>query len=481
MALPTTPEEWVSFLARLHDQDVTQLRELNDLYEGTAPLAYLHPDLLREVAPRIQVVSLGWPMLAVDPLEERLDMLGFRVPEDDDVDPDADPEELASYAGDKDLQRVWQDNDLDEESQMAHVDALVMKRAYITVGTNEDDADTPLVSVESPLEMFAYIDPRTRKVLGALRRWRDDDSVVRVRERFATLYLPDATIWWSNGGRGWVEDDRDEHHLGEVPVVPLTNRARIADRYGRSELTPPMLSLSHAANKIATDMMVAAEFHAIPLRALFGIGPEDLEDEAGNRMTALQAIMGKLLTIPDVDGNEVRPHQFDPTTLSNYHQTLDQLAKHASGLLGLDPGNFGITSQNPASAEAMRAREARAVKRAERKQRGFGGPWEKSQRLVKRFQEGDWDPKYRRLEAIWRDAATPTRAQAADAAQKLFAEGITTRRQTREDLGYTPAQIRRMEAEDALDDERLTATKPVAQVPVLGEPGPLEAEPAEMT
>lgn len=468
MALPSEEIDWVTRLARFHDADKAKLVELNSLYEGTAPLHYLHPEILREVGDRIKAVALGWPMLAVDPLEERLDLLGFRYPEDDDEE--ATPEELASLAGDKNLQRVWLDNELDTESQLGHVDALVMKRAYIAVGANEDDSDTPLVTVESPLEMFAEVDPRTRATRAALRRWAENsDSLTRLPEEFATLYLPKATIWYDRGPNGWRETARDNHGLGEVPIVPLVNRGRLADRYGKSELTEPLLALSHAANKIATDMMVAAEFHAIPLRAIFGIGPDDLIDEDGNRRSALQVIMGRLLTIAGDDGGEVKPFEFTASSLSNFHSTLDQLAKHASGLLGLDPGNFGLTSQNPASAEAMRAREARAIKRAERKQTAFGGSWKKQARLVLRFQEGDWDPRAKRLEPIWRDAATPTRAQAADAAVKLITVGAITKRQGREDMGYTPGQVRRMEAEERAEAER-DPTAEIARALAGGEP-----------
>jgi hypothetical protein len=67
---------------------------------------------------------------------------------------------------------------------------------------------------------------------------------------------------------------------------------------------------------------------------------------------------------------------------------------------------------------------------------------------VRRLQDGDWDPAAKRLETIWRDAATPTRAQAADAAVKLVTGNIIPKQQAREDLGYTPAQQRRMEALD---------------------------------
>lgn len=453
MALPDDSDvlAWLNHLGRMHDSDLPILREFDALYEGTAPLHYLHPEVLREVEDRIKVVALGWPMLAVDPLEERLDVLGFRYPEEDEP---TDAEELASVAGDRNLQRVWQDNDLDEESQMGHVDALVMKRAYVTVGSDDGDTDTPLVTVESPTEMFALIDPRTRKPRAALRRWAEvEDFVTALPRRYATLYLPDRTVWFDTGPQGWQETARDEHRLGEVPVAALTNRGRLSDRYGRSELTPPLLSLSHAANKIATDMMVAAEFHAIPLRAIFGVGPEDFQDAAGNRMSALQVIMGRLLAIPGEGDGQVKAHEFASSSLTNFHETLNQLGRHAAGLIGVDPSVLGYTSDNPASAEALKAREVRQIKKAERKQRGFGGGWERSMRLVRRFQDGDWDPAAKRLETIWRDAATPTRAQASDAAVKLLTVGVTTKQQAREDLGYTPSQQRRMDAQDKANAE----------------------------
>jgi hypothetical protein len=443
VALPSEDADWITFLATRHDADifptqtrnpgVKSLRELDAYYEGTQPLTYMHPDLLREVQDRIQPVVIFWPQLVVDSVEERLDPEGFGLPDDD--------------AGDDDLWRVWQANDLDEESQLGRVDALVMRRSYLSVGANEDDADTPLVTVESPLEMYAYVDPRTRRVAAALKRTFVADTTVRVPERYATLYLPDRTVWydWSDS---WREIDRDEHHLGESPVVPLVNRARTADRCGRSELTP-IIPLSDAANKLATDMMVAAEFVAIPLRGLFGVGPEDLEDSRGNKLTALQAILGKLLTIPDDDGT-AKHFEFASANLANFHESINSLAKLVASMAGLPPHALGFTTDNPASADAIRSAEARLVKRAERKQVAFGGTYEKVMRLVRRIQESDWDPRLKRLETKWRDASTPTIAQKADAAVKLYnlPVPIVPLRQTREDLGYTDAQIQRMEVED---------------------------------
>lgn len=451
MALPREDQEWVNYLNPILDREKSQLKLLNDEYEMQSPRAYMHPEIMREIGDRLQQVVIAWPKLVVDSVEERLDPEGFRLPDDDSADDD--------------LWRVWQANNLDEETQLGRVDALVMKRSYIAVGTNEDDANTPLVTVESPLEVFAHIDPRTRKVRAALRRWQDTvPGMARQPEEYATLYLPDRTVYYQVAGHAsgdsWKVLDTDEHGLGMVPIVPVVNRARLADRYGKSELSP-ILPLAQAANKLATDMMVAAEFVALPLRGIFGIGPADLQDQDGNALTALQAILGRLLTIPDDEGNS-RQFEFASADLSNFHTSINQLAKLVASIAGLPPHYLGETTENPASADAIRSGEIRLIKRAERIKVPFGGSYENTGRLVKRFQEGDWDPKYRRLETIWRDSATPTVAQKADAAVKLYnlPKPIVPRRQTREDLGYTDAQIARME----VDDEKEAAMDPVGQM-----------------
>lgn len=474
MALPDKPEDWITRLSLAHDAEIGELEKLDSYYAGTQPLSYMHPEILREVADRIRPVIIGWPRLVVDTVEERLDIEGFRLPDEE--------------AGDEDLWRVWQQNDLDEQSEMGHLDALVMRRAYVAVGTNEDDPDTPLVTVESPLEVFAEIDPRTRQTRAALRRTQETDSLVRTPERYATLYLPDQTIWYDWAG-GWREIDRDEHNLGVPPLVPLVNRPRLRqDRrtstgthrfhLGHSELSP-IIPLSDAANKLATDMMVAGEFVAIPLRGFFGVQPGDFEDEHGNKLTALQAILGRLLTLARPDGKEF---EFAAARLDNFHQSINALAHLVAAVAGLPPHYLGLTTTNPASADAIRSAESRLVKRVERKQRSFGGTWKRVMQLVRRFQTGEWDPGLKQLEVDWRDASTPTVAQKADAVMKLYnlPKPIITRRQAREDLGYTDVQIQRMEAEDRAEAE----ADPVGVIArgladrEAGVPGP--AEPADV-
>jgi len=463
--LNLTPTDWLARLSRQHDVELPRLKALNDEYELRSARSYMHPEIFREIGDRLQQVVIAWAQLVVDSVEERLDPEGFRLPDQD--------------SGDDDLWRVWQENDADENSQLGRIDALVMRRSFVCVGTNEADADTPLITFESPLEMYADIDPRNRQVRAALRRWVDPQASPSLPSapqmitggggvKYATLYLPNSTHWFENG----IEQDRDEHMVGTVMVAPLVNRSRLTDWLGRSELET-VLPLVHAANKIATDMMVAAEFVALPIRGLMGLSPSDFEDSAGNKLTAIQAMLGRFVAIPDDDGTG-KTFEFSSANLDNFHQTINQLARLVASIAGLPPHYLGLTTENPPSADSIRSAEMRLVKRAERKQVPFGGAYEQTMRLVKRLQDGDWDPRYRRLETIWRDPSTPTIAQKADAAVKLYnlPKPIVPLRQTREDLGYTDAQIARMQTED---------TKAAAEDPLTQIANQLSARPGSLS
>lgn len=460
-----TELSWLKHLISCHDKEIPELERLNSYYEGKQPLSYMHPELQRELDDNVRQVVVNWPRLVVDAIEERLDVEGFRYP--------------GQAEADEELWRIWQANDLDEQSQMGHLDGLAMKRAYIVVGKNEQDETTPIVTVESALDMYAEEDPRTRQLIAAVKRWCIGEG--KDKEEHATLYLPNSTIWWTKGADGeWIEDPaypRDDHGMGELPVELLANRPRLKGRGGVSELAD-VIPLSDAACKIATDMMVSAEFHAMPRRVAFGFGEEDFTDEHGRRLSVWSRIAGRIWATAKSrkeDGADVI--QFPEANLANFHATMNQLAQLVASLAGLPPQFLGYSTANPASADAIRSSETRLVKRAERKQRAWGGTWERVMRKVLRVRDGEWSDDARSLETIWRDASTPTVAQSADAAVKLFTAKIVPLRPTRVRLGFSQAEIARMEeldeqaAQDTLarlaagDVSPLFGTKPPAPEP----------------
>lgn len=442
--------ELVDVLKRLetaHQKCLPELERLNSYYEGTQPLSYMHPELLAELDDRLKQVVVNWPELVVDALGDRLDVEGFRVWGDDELEDQ--------------LWETWQRNDLDEYSQMGHQEALSCKRAYTIVGTNDeaDEDEAPLITVESPFEVIHENDPRTRKVRNAAKFWCEGEG--RDRVDHATLYVLGVTSWWVKDGNDWVKDGEiDEHGLTFNPVTPLVNKPRLrgAGSYGRSELAS-IIPLSDAACKNATDMMVSAEFHAMPRRWALGFGPEDFVDEHGNPVSAWSKVAGRIWASEKRSDEGAAIGQFPEADLANFHNTLNLLARMVGAIGALPPHYMGFSDGNPASADAIRSSESRLVKRAERRQRTFGGDWETTQRKSLAITGRDVTG-LARMETVWRDASTPTVSQMSDAAVKKYTVGISTLRQARVDVGYSDTEIKRMEEEDA----EALENDPVAQI-----------------
>lgn len=443
------------------------LRRLDAYYKGQQPLRFLALELKEEFGDRLAEVVINWPQMVADAYEARLDLTGFRFP-------NSKSDGVTVDESDEDLWGVWQDNDLSRQSQQAHLESIILGRAYVIVGARgqlrEDPADledlpdpldtatdSPLITVEHPTQCITEDDPRTRRPMAALKRWKDSQKVNR-----ATLYLRGSTrhyVW----ARKWMLVDVDEHRLGVVPVVPLINRARMLELDGESEFGS-VISIADAANKMATDMMVSGEFHAMPRRWALGMTKDDFVDSEGNDISPFEQIAGRIWAHGKKPG-EVEVGQFAESDLAVFHNTIKLLAEVAGQLAGLPP-HYGFSHDNPASADAIRSSEARMVKRVERKHTGWGSDWRRVMALALLIRDGEkWDRRVLRAKTIWRDASTPTVAQAADAVVKKRQAGIITNKQARIDLGYAPEEIRRMEEED----EAEAARDPLAALARRGE------------
>lgn len=413
------------------------LDRLDGYYDGVQRLEMLG----LAIPPQLQrfTVVVNWPRIAVDAVEERLDVQGFTWPDQEDAD--------------QDLWRIWQANDLDEQAQQAHADALIYGRSYVCVGSNEADKDTPLITVESPREVVTVRDPRTRKTRAALRLWTDEKTGDNAS---ATLYLPDVTVWlvWDQGG--WREQDRDAHGLGMVPVVPLLNRARTRRSCGVSEMAD-VIPLADAAARALTNAQVAQETHAVPQRGVLGATQGDFVDAEGKPLTAWEAYFGAVWTL---ENENAKTFQFDSSDMANFERMINLYARLVSGVAGIPPNYLGLAADDASSADAIRSREARLVKRCERKQTYFSGAWEQVMALAVRLRDGVWHDDAALLETDWRNPATPTRAQQADAAVKLVQANVIPREAAWEDLGYGPARRQKLREQFAAQ----AAEDPVASI-----------------
>ncbi|NWF25243.1 phage portal protein [Streptomyces sp. PKU-EA00015] len=354
---------------------------------------------------------IGWPRIGVEALEQRLDLEAFR---------------WADGSDGSELDEIAESNDWFDEASLGHLDALTYGREYVTVGSADDPDSPPLITFESPLDMTLDWDARLRVPRFALRESLDKwDFGLAPDERLISLYMPGETIFAVEVNGGWEVIDRDQHRLGMPPVLRMANRQRTADRVGKSEITPEVMSITDAACRRLMGMEVAAEFFGAPQRYILGASESAFQDAEGNAKSAWETYIGRVLALErDEDGQVPTVGQFTAHDPSGQTKIIDLYARIMATQLGLPPHMLGYTSDNPASADAIRSSEAMLVKKAERRIRRFGATHREAMRLALWFRNGEPPDRSRRIETVWRNPATPTLAAQTDAAVKLAQAGI---------------------------------------------------------
>jgi hypothetical protein len=397
---------------------------------------------------------IGWPMIGVDALEQRLDIETWRYADDDNAS--------------QELMDIAEANQLIAESGLAHLDTFVYGRAYAAVGTNDLGVDyPPLISIESPLDMTVFYDARARQVTAALRVHKIDDNDA------AVLYLPNQTIHVVSSSYGWEVIERDVHDLGIVPVVRMSNRQRTADRVGKSEITPAVMSITDAACRTLLGMEVAREFYGAPARYILGASESAFQDAEGNALSAWETYIGRILALErDEDGNLPTVGTFPAHDPSTYTKIVDLYARIMATQLGLPPHYLGYATDNPASADAIRSTEAQLIKRAERKQTFLSAFWGQIYRLAIMIKTGELPDRAKQIQTVWRNPATPTIAAQTDAATKLVQAGILPADSdvTLEMVGLSQAQQKRVKADRIRSQARQQLSQLGQQISAMNVP-----------
>ena len=265
--MSTDVMETLRKLSTKADEGSLELDTLDAYISGKQPLSWLAPEVAASTAGRLRSMTVAWPRHCVSAVEERLDIQGFRT--ESEGKPDAG------------LWSLWQSSNMDEYSQQAHLDALIYGRSFAMVWA--DQFGKPRITVESPRQVYVERYPGSNVRKFGLKRWVEDEKGQAVLftpnrvYRFQTIgnVVPDAGI--AVYGSGWRQVNSYPNPLGVVPVVPLVNRPRTLAPNGESELAD-LLPLFDGINKLGTDLMVGAEFHALPRRWATGIDIPEVKD-----------------------------------------------------------------------------------------------------------------------------------------------------------------------------------------------------------
>ncbi|MBP2455184.1 phage portal protein [Mycolicibacterium lutetiense] len=424
-------------LQRLNEP-VARYADLDRYYQGRQPLAFLSPEAKVALGNRFGIMSSNVPRLAVTALAERLRLTGF--------------------AGDAGLWADWVRNDLDQTSGVAHREALLLGDSYVIVWA--DQLGRPQVTVESANQVAVLTDPGSRETYAAIKRWEDTN----LKTTEAVMYLRDKIIRLRADQQGAVANgfkqvDEIPNPLGVVPVVNLRNTDRIIGDWGGSEIDD-LKPLVDALNKSLADMMVTSEYVGRPRRWATGIelSEEPVLDANGDPVLDGdgQPVMTEVNPIPEghramiSESDAAKFGQLQSADLGGYEASVRVILGQIMAVSTLPAHYVGVFTDNPASADALRAAEASLTARAEARQATFGRAWEQVARLMIAVRDGSDPNQIDDIRVHWADAATRSVAQEADAVVKLFQAGLLPQSYALGKLGYSDDEISKIMAQPAV-------------------------------
>ncbi|MDV7194664.1 phage portal protein [Mycolicibacterium fortuitum] len=430
MTEPIGNSELLSKLLQKLDEPLARYSLLDNYYTGNQPLAFLSPESKTALGNRFGRMASNLPRLAVTALAERLRIIGF---------------------SDEKLWAEWLRNDMDQLSGVAHREALLLGDSFVIVWA--DLAGRPNVTVESAKQIAVERDPGTREIIAAVKRWETETTTE------AVLYLPDTITRYSANSvgatLGFQTVKEIPNPLGVVPLVDLRNSDRILDDYGSSEIED-MMPLVDGLNKSLVDMMTTSEYVGRPRRWATGIELEErpVIDSEGNPVLDDddQPVVETVNPIPEgnramiAESHEAKFGQLASADLGGYEASVNVLLGQIMAVSTLPAHYVGIFTDNPASADALRASEASLTARAEARQQTFGRAWEQVAKLMLAVRDRTDPRQISDVSVKWADAATRSVAQEADATVKLFQSGLLPRDYALKKLGFSDLEISEIRA-----------------------------------
>jgi hypothetical protein len=456
-----SPEWWVARLVKELTARQKKIKRLADYYAGNHPLPDL-PEKAKAAFRRLLKASRANLVgLVADATAERLQVDGFRFGGD--------------RTGDAAAWKIWQANGLDAESELAIADAVALSLSGMLVWPNDDDADTPTITVEHASQFAIACEPgNRRKRRAAFKMWVDDWTGLLN----ATLYLPQSaggvykyaskkvptlgeeTIEWKPReveGETWPL----ANPFGEViPMVELPNRP--------STLTGPrsefedVIDIQDRINKTIADRMMAQEYGAF--RQKWVTGMEIPEDDEGNPVEPFDIAVNRILMAEE---SEAKFGSFDATDLAPYVAAAEADVALLASITKTPPHYLLNRSGQPVSGDALKAAEAGLIAKVRKRQRHFGEGFEEVMRLA--FIAAGDEKRGRDVgaETIWRNPEFRTEGELVDALVKMRTLGVPLEALF-ERWGASQTEIARWMGQAPAGDE--PADGPDADAPDSGEP-----------
>lgn len=286
--------------------------------------------------------SLGWCSLAVDSLANRL---VFREFQNDTFD----------------MNGVFAMNNPDILTDSAVQGALIASCSFVYI--SQDESGFPRLQVLDGSRATGILDPIT----GMLS---EGYAVLEEGERHEVItdaYFVGGRTDVYYHDRGHVVEAESIPNICEYPLlVPVIFRPDSKRPFGHSRISRACMDLTQSALRTLKRSEITSEFYSFPQKWVSGLA-SDVE------IDAWRANISSMLTITkDADGESPKFGQFNQQSAEPHVAELRMIASLFCSETGLTLDDLGFTTDNPASAEAIKAGHENLRLTARKAQRTFG-------------------------------------------------------------------------------------------------------------
>lgn len=283
---------------------------------------------------------LGWCAKSVDSLADRL---VFREFKNDNFD----------------MNSIFMMNNPDVIFDSAVLSALISSCCFIYISKDADDF--PQMQVIDGANATGIMDPITgllKEGYAVLERNENETPV-------AEAYFKHGSTEYYRKGEKNVEII---YNNAPAPLlVPIVHRPDAKRVFGHSRISRACMSATGSALRTIKRSEIAAEFFSFPQKYVTGLS-EDAE-----RMEKWKATMASLIAFTkDEDGDSPSLGQFTQQSMAPHTEQLRMFAAIFAGETGLTLDDLGFATENPSSAEAIKASHENLRLAARKAQRTFG-------------------------------------------------------------------------------------------------------------
>lgn len=287
--------------------------------------------------------TVGWCGKAVDQLADRLVFLGF--------DSETDIYGTADF---------FNANNPDIFFDAAIQEALIGSCAFAHIAHGDGNERMPKLSLLTAMDATGIIDEQTYMLKEGYAVLDRDERGIPTMEAY---FLPGHTEYRMKDGSVQIEESACRFPL----LVPIIYKPTSKRPFGHSRISRSCMYYQQLAQNTLRRSEVSGEFYSFPQKYVTGTDPEM------DPLDAWKASISAMLRFDkDADGDKPQVGQFQQQSMAPYIDQIRMAASMFAGETGLTMDDLGFVSDNPSSAEAIKASHDSLRVMARKAQRDFG-------------------------------------------------------------------------------------------------------------